>query len=158
MFILYDVNIAFTQCSLKRLVQKNINFINPPFLKTYRSEARNDVVNLHINVRTAKEIELFLKYDVGKKILWWFSYAIAKSEDNIKSIESDGLVTARTGKVPRTNNQFHTLYADLNYLPNQKWHYSISGQCKCQRILKVESLCHNDNLFIVNSTLLTSET
>ncbi len=91
-------------------------------------EARNDVVKLNINGRTAKGIELFLKYDMGKKISWWLSYALAKSEDDIKSIEFDGLVTARTGKVPRTNNQFHTLYADLNYRPDQKWHFSISGQ------------------------------
>lgn len=91
-------------------------------------EARNDVVKLNINGRTAKGIELFLKYDMGEKISWWFSYALAKSEDDIKSIEFDGLVTARTGKVPRTTNQLHTIYADMNYRPNPKWHFSLSWQ------------------------------
>ena len=91
-------------------------------------EARNDVVKLNINGRTAKRIEFFLKYDQGKPISWWLSYALAKSEDNIRSIEFDGLVTARTGKVPRTTNQLHTFYADLNYRLNQKWHFNLSGQ------------------------------
>jgi outer membrane receptor for ferrienterochelin and colicin len=91
-------------------------------------EARNDVVKLNINSRTAKGVELFLKYDMGKKISWWLSYAMSKSEDDIRNIEFDGLVTARTGKVPRTTNQLHTIYADLNYRPNQKWHFSLSEQ------------------------------
>ena len=91
-------------------------------------EARNDVVRLNINGRTSKGIELFLKYDMGKKISWWFSYALAKSEDDIRNIEFDGLVTARTGKIPRTTNQLHTIYADLNYRPNKKWHFSLSEQ------------------------------
>lgn len=91
-------------------------------------EARNDVVKLNINGRTAKGIELFIKYDQGKKIAWWVSYALAKSEDDIKSIEFNGLLTARTGKIPRTTNQRHTVYADLNYRPNQKWRFSLSGQ------------------------------
>lgn len=91
-------------------------------------EARNDVVKLNINGRTSKGIELFLKYDMGKKISWWLSYALAKSEDDIRNIEFDGLVTARTGKVSRTTNQLHTIYADLNYRPNKKWHFSLSEQ------------------------------
>jgi len=91
-------------------------------------EARNDVVKLNINGTTAKGIELFVKYDMGKKISWWFSYALAKAEDDIESIEFDGLLTARTGKVPRTTGQRHTIYADVNYRPNKKWHLSLAGQ------------------------------
>ena len=112
---------------------KDIPRINPVYqnlrdpLEVF-PEARNDVVKLNINGRTAKGIELFLKYDMGKKISWWFSYSLAKSDDDIKNIEFDGLVTARTGKVPRTTNQVHTIYADLNYRPNKKWHFSLSEQ------------------------------
>ncbi len=91
-------------------------------------EARNDVVRLNIDGRTAKGIEVFVKYDAGKKISWWFSYALAKAEDNIQSIDFDGLVTPQIGKVPRTTNQLHTVYADMNYRPSQKWHFSLSGQ------------------------------
>jgi hypothetical protein len=88
-------------------------------------EARNDVVKLNISGTTAKGIELFLKYDRGKKISWWVSYALAKAEDDIKSIEFNGLLTPQVGKTPRTTGQTHTIYADLNYRPNEKWHFSV---------------------------------
>ncbi|MCB0559821.1 MAG: TonB-dependent receptor [Lewinellaceae bacterium] len=91
-------------------------------------ESRNDVVKLDIDGATAKGIEVFLKYDLGKKISWWFSYALAKAEDNITNIEFDGLLEARTGKHPRLNDQRHTIYADLNYRPNPKWHFSLAWQ------------------------------
>jgi TonB dependent receptor/CarboxypepD_reg-like domain/TonB-dependent Receptor Plug Domain len=112
---------------------KDIPKVNPVFenlrdpLEVF-PEARDDVVKLNINRRTAKGIELFLKYDIGKKISWWFSYALAKSDDDIRSIDFSGLLTSRTGKVPRTTNQVHTIYADLNYRPNKKWHFSLSEQ------------------------------
>ena len=91
-------------------------------------ESRNDVVRLEIDGATARGIEVFLKYDIGKRISWWFSYAMAKAEDNITDIEFDGLLSARTGKHPRLNNQRHTVYADVNYRPNDKWHFNVSWQ------------------------------
>ncbi|MCB0549315.1 MAG: TonB-dependent receptor [Phaeodactylibacter sp.] len=91
-------------------------------------ESRNDVVRLEIDGATARGIEVFLKYDIGKRISWWFSYALAKAEDNITDIEFDGLLSARTGKHPRLNNQRHTVYADVNYRPNDKWHFNVSWQ------------------------------
>jgi outer membrane cobalamin receptor len=112
---------------------KDISRINPIYqnlrdpLEVF-PEARNDVIKLNINGRTARGIELFLKYDRGKKISWWCSYALAKAEDDIRSIEFDGLLTPRTGKVPRTTNQNHTVYADVIYRPSPKWNFSLSGQ------------------------------
>lgn len=91
-------------------------------------EARNDVIKININGTTARGIELFVKYDLGKKVSWWCSYALAKVEDDVRGIEFDGLVTPRTGKVPRTTGQRHTLHADVNYRPNQRWHVSLSWQ------------------------------
>jgi len=91
-------------------------------------ESRNDVVRLNLNGADAKGIELFLKYDLGRKISWWFSYALAKAEDNIKNIEYDGIFQERTGKQLRPNNQFHTIYADVNYRLNKHWHFSWSWQ------------------------------
>jgi len=76
----------------------------------------------------AKGVELFLKYDAGKKISWWVSYSLAKAEENIRSIKFDGLLTERTGWLPRINNQLHTIYFDLNYRPNRKWHFNLSWQ------------------------------
>lgn len=91
-------------------------------------ESRNDVVRLDFDGATAKGIEVFLKYDLGKKISWWFSYALAQAEENITNIEFDGLLISKTGTYPRPNDQRHTVYADLNYRPNPKWHFSLSWQ------------------------------
>ena len=91
-------------------------------------ESRNDVVKLNLNGATARGVEVFLKYDLGKKISWWFSYALAKAEDDIKDIEFDGLYEEKTGKQLRPNNQFHTIYADLNYRLKRNWHFSLSWQ------------------------------
>ena len=94
-------------------------------------EARNDNARVVFNGITSKGIELFLKYDEGKKLSWWFSYALAKATDDIQDIEFDGLLTKRTGKVPRLNDQRHTIYADINYRPTKKWHFGVSWQFYC---------------------------
>ncbi|MEZ4887883.1 MAG: TonB-dependent receptor [Chitinophagales bacterium] len=91
-------------------------------------EARNDNARIIYNGSASKGIELFLKYDKGEKISWWLSYALAKAEDDIKDIEFDGLLTKVTGKVPRLNDQRHTVYADVNYRLNKKWHFNLSWQ------------------------------
>ena len=91
-------------------------------------EARNDNARVVFSGITSKGIELFLRYDEGKKISWWFSYALAQATDNIKDIEFDGLLIKQTGKVPRLNDQRHTVYADINYRPTKTWHISASWQ------------------------------
>jgi len=91
-------------------------------------ESRNDVVKLLLNGAAAQGLEAFLKYDMGKKISWWFSYSLAKAEDDIRDIEFDGIFIEKTGKQLRPNNQFHTIYADVNYRLNNKWHFSLSWQ------------------------------
>jgi len=91
-------------------------------------EARNDNALVILNGATSKGIEVFLKYDKGGPITWWLSYAFAKAEDDVKSIDYNGLLTKRTGTVPRLNDQQHTVYADVNYRPNTKWHFNLSWQ------------------------------
>ena len=91
-------------------------------------EARNDNSRIVFNGSTSKGIELFLRYDEGKKISWWFSYALANATDDINHIEFNGLLIKRTGKVPRLNNQRHTIYVDINFRPTKTWHFSASWQ------------------------------
>ena len=91
-------------------------------------EQRNDNARVIFDGAESRGIELFLKYDKGGKISWWFSYALAKAEDNVKDIEYDGLLIKRTGYVPRLNDQRHTIYVDVNYRPNDKWHFNFSWQ------------------------------
>ncbi|MBK8504385.1 MAG: TonB-dependent receptor [Saprospiraceae bacterium] len=89
-------------------------------------EARNDNARIVFNGSEAKGIEFFLKYDQGHKLSWWFSYALAKATDNISDIEFDGLLTKRTGKVPKLNDQRHTVYTDINYRPSGRWYLNLS--------------------------------
>ena len=91
-------------------------------------EARNDIVFIDYEDARAAGVELFLKYDQGRKISWWFSYAVAKAEETIDDLEFDGLLVERTGTLRRLNNQDHTIYADVNYRPNPKWHINMSWQ------------------------------
>lgn len=91
-------------------------------------EARNDNALVVLNGATSKGVEIFLKYDKGGPITCWFSYALAKAEDDVKSIDYNGLLIKRTGTVARLNDQRHSIYADLNYRPNTKWHFNLSWQ------------------------------
>ena len=91
-------------------------------------EARNDVVRVNTRAANAQGVELFLKRDLGGKVSWWVSYALAKAEDDVRDLQFDGLVEKRVGKLPRLNNQTHTVYADVNYRPSTKWHTSVSWQ------------------------------
>lgn len=89
-------------------------------------ESRNDVVKLDLASARAAGIELFLKYDTGKKLSYWFSYALAKAEENISDIEFDGIFNERTGWQLRPFNQLHTVYVDVNYRPTPKWTFNLS--------------------------------
>ncbi len=84
---------------------KNISHLSPTFQNLRDPwevflETRNDVTKLDFNGASAKGIEVFLKYDVGKKISWWFSYALAEALEDIKSIEFEGALTKRLANCP----------------------------------------------------------
>ena len=89
-------------------------------------EARNDNALVVRSGAESMGIELFTKYDRGGKVSWWLSYAVAKAEDIVSSIEYDGQLTKVLGNVPRLNNQRHTVYADINYRPGRNWHLNLS--------------------------------
>ncbi len=91
-------------------------------------EARNDVVLIDYEDANARGIELFLKYDQGDKVSWWLSYARARAEETITSLEFDGLLDEQIGTLRRINNQDHTIYADINYRPTPRWHINLSWQ------------------------------
>ncbi|MEZ5031297.1 MAG: TonB-dependent receptor [Saprospiraceae bacterium] len=112
-------------------------------------EARNDNARVIFNGITSKGLEVFLKYDEGGKFSWWFSYAFARAEDDIKDIQFNGLLTKRTGKVPRLNDQRHTIYADVNYRPNHKWHFNLSwnyyqGWPRTDYTYRIQTLSNGD--------------
>jgi hypothetical protein len=85
-------------------------------------------VKIYRNSATAKGLECFLKHDQGGMFSWWFSYALAWSDEDIDSLEFEGSLVKNTGIVPRTTDQRHTIYADINFRPNDKWHFNLSWQ------------------------------
>ena len=91
-------------------------------------EARDDLVRLSFNDRTAKGIESYLKYDTGNKLSWWLSYVLSESQDDVKEIHYDGALVKRTGELPRAWDQRHTLNIDANYRLSEKWHFNLTGQ------------------------------
>lgn len=91
-------------------------------------EARNDVVRLGTDGARSRGVELFLKYDEGRRVSWWLSYSLARAEERVVSLDFDGMVGERTGWLPRAANQTHTVYADLNWRPNARWHLNLSWQ------------------------------
>ncbi|MCB9466217.1 MAG: TonB-dependent receptor [Candidatus Eisenbacteria bacterium] len=91
-------------------------------------EARNDEVFLQYGDAHASGVEFFLKYDEGRKVSWWASYALAEAVETIESIRYDGLLVRRTGELPRPFDQRHTVYLDMNYRPTSRWHINVSWQ------------------------------
>jgi len=64
-----------------------------------------------------KGIELYLKRDVGKKLSFWTSYALAWSEETVGGVD-----------FPKNADQWHTFYVDANYRPNAKWRVNAAWQ------------------------------
>lgn len=58
----------------------------------------------------SKGIEVYLKRDLGKKLSFWGSYAVAWAEESIEGRD-----------VAKNADQRHTVYVDANYRPNAKW-------------------------------------
>lgn len=92
-------------------------------------ERLDDRYKLNLNGGTSKGLEVYLKYDTGAKVSWWLSYAFAKAEDNIRSLVADGIeYTASENIHPSRFDQRHTIYLDINYRPNRKWHLNVAWQ------------------------------
>ena len=91
-------------------------------------EARDDLVRLSFDDRTAQGVETYLKYDTGNKLSWWFSYVLSESKDDVADIHYQGALVKRTGELPRAWDQRHTLNVDANYRLSPKWHFNITGQ------------------------------
>ncbi|MCA9491389.1 MAG: TonB-dependent receptor plug domain-containing protein [Myxococcales bacterium] len=91
-------------------------------------ESRNDDVHVFADTGTSRGIEVFLKYDEGAPVSFWASYALAEAYVNVDHIDFEGLFTERTGKVPRLNDQRHTINLDLNLRPTPLWQISAAWQ------------------------------
>lgn len=92
-------------------------------------EMLDDGFKLNFDGRKAKGIEAYLKYDRGGKFTWWISYALAYAEENIRNLVFQGVeYPGAIEPYPSKFDQRHTIYLDLNYRPNRKWHFNVSWQ------------------------------
>lgn len=65
----------------------------------------------------SKGIEIYVKRDVGKKLSFWTSYAMAWAEERIDGSE-----------VAKNADQRHTLYLNANFRPNRQWRINVAWQ------------------------------
>jgi outer membrane receptor for Fe3+-dicitrate len=92
-------------------------------------EVQDDRFRLNFNGATSKGLELYLKYDKGRKFSWWASYALSYTKDNIRSLVYKGQEYTEFADVyPGRYDQRHAFYLDMNYRPNRLWHFYISWQ------------------------------
>jgi outer membrane cobalamin receptor len=91
-------------------------------------EVLEDRLKLNFAGAVSKGIEVYFKRDVGGKIGWWASYALASVRENIRSAEVQGVVRPLDTKVPGRYDQRHTIYIDANYRPNRNWQFNVAWQ------------------------------
>ena len=91
-------------------------------------EARDDLVRLSLDGRTARGIETYLKYDTGNRLSWWLSYVLSEATDDVAEIDYEGTLIKKTGELPRAWDQRHTLNIDANYRLNEAWQFNVAGQ------------------------------
>ncbi len=91
-------------------------------------ELQNDRIKVKLDDAMVKGVEFYLKRDTGGKLSWWASYALSYATDNLYSISEAGNEIRMTGKFPGKYDQRHTVYLDMNYRPNAKWHLNLAWQ------------------------------
>lgn len=92
-------------------------------------EVHDDLVSFNYDYAEAKGIETYLKYDNGGIFSFWTSYSLTYAEEFVKSSTSVNQNEYNVGKsFPRSNDQRHTFYFDVNYRPNKLWHFNLAFQ------------------------------
>ena len=91
-------------------------------------ELQDDRIHLDLSGASARGVELYLKRDSGGRFTWWFSYALARFRDDIKTIGASGETFAFNDEVPATYDQRHTFNLDLNFRPNARWRLNAAWQ------------------------------
>jgi hypothetical protein len=92
-------------------------------------EVQEDQFSLTFNGAGSRGVEFYIKYDKGKKISFWSSYALAIAEEDVQNlIYWAELYTLENPVIPNRYDQRHTFYSDFNYRPSRKWHLNVSWQ------------------------------
>ncbi|MCU0612906.1 MAG: TonB-dependent receptor [Candidatus Eisenbacteria bacterium] len=91
-------------------------------------EMQDDRVRVHLDGATVKGIEVYLKRDTGGRFSWWGSYGLSYADDDLTRISVAGEEMEWNARVPGKFDQRHTVYLDLNYRPDPKWHLNLAWQ------------------------------
>lgn len=110
---------------------KHLTKVNPIF-RNFKSnfplipELEYDRIKLNIDESVMRGIEFYLKYN-SKKINGSISYSHSIAKDKISSLSSlfNKELFSNTF-YPRPYDQRNTFYLDLNYTPNESWHFNLS--------------------------------
>jgi len=114
---------------------KNISDLRPDhrtFSNTIEMfpEVEEDRFSMTFNGAKSKGLEFYLKYDPGRKISFWTSYALAYADEEVQDIIYAGEepYTLEDPVIPNQFDQRHTVYLDFNFRPNRHWHLNFSWQ------------------------------
>ncbi|MBT6907916.1 MAG: TonB-dependent receptor [Gemmatimonadetes bacterium] len=91
-------------------------------------ELQDDRVRLDFDGVRSHGLEVYLKRDTGGRFTWWMSYALARVEEDIRSIRTDQGTIPFAAEVPGRFDQRHTLSFDLNYRPSARWRFNMAWQ------------------------------
>ena len=98
-------------------------------------EIEYDRVRIEATRGTGHGVEVMLRKEAGGSFNWWASYGLALAEDKVAALIpastfegrlTDGALEGAT--LPRTIDQRHTFFANVNYRPNAKWNVNLAWQ------------------------------
>jgi len=91
-------------------------------------EVEYERIEVILNSKIARGLEIFAKKDVGGKFSFSASYALAYAEDKIDHINfREGTLPIPYNKTsPSPNDQRHTIGWDMNYRPGDNWTLNLS--------------------------------
>jgi hypothetical protein len=92
-------------------------------------EVQEDKFSLMFNRAKSRGVEFYVKYDQGRKISCWSSYALSIAEEDVQNLIYRGeLYTLAEPVIPNRYDQRHTFFLDFNYRPSRNWHLNVSWQ------------------------------
>ncbi len=103
------------------IYQKRLSRLRPRYFNQYGApefmpELQDDRRRLEPEYGDAKGIEIFFKNDAGR-FAWWCSYGYSRAREMI-----DGQY------IPKSFDQRHTIYVDLNYHAGKNWQFNVAWQ------------------------------
>jgi len=110
----------------KRMSEVPLKYTSFANIDEFFPEARDDLIALKIDRAEASGIELFLKYDPGRKLSYWASYVLSRAQEEVVRIDYEGRLVENLGMLPRRWDQRHTINLDLNYHLNEKWDFNAA--------------------------------